>query len=131
MIKHLLLTIVFIVVVGSAFAQTNFSYDMNRMSPAVQRKLNANKQLGAPLFLGIGKAYSIEVSNVSSLNDVELNYGFLSDNNQVLQIAFLEKNKIEVTVASEYPSERLKELFLQKKMFVNILDEYFNVMNSK
>lgn len=60
-----------------------------------------------------------------------MNYGFLKENNQVLQIAFLEKNKIEVTVTSEYPSEQLKGIFLQKKMTVNFLDEYFKVMNSK
>lgn len=60
-----------------------------------------------------------------------MNYGFLKENNQVLQIAFLEKNKIEVNVTSEYPSEQLKGIFLQKKMTVNFLDEYFKVMNSK
>jgi hypothetical protein len=101
------------------------------MSPEVQQKLNSNKQSGVPLFSGIGKSYSIEVNNINSSRDVEMNYGFLKENNQVLQIAFLEKNKIEVTVTSEYPSEQLKGIFLQKKMTVNFLDEYFKVMNSK
>ncbi|HOS49667.1 MAG TPA: hypothetical protein PLG57_13565 [Bacteroidia bacterium] len=131
MVKHLLLSLVLLFVVGTVSAQSNFSFDINRMSPDVQQKLSSNKQSGAPLFSGIGKAYSIEVNNVSTLKDVELNYGFLRENNQVLQIAFLEKNKIEVTVTSAYPSEQLKGIFLQKKMSVNFLDEYFKVMNSK
>jgi hypothetical protein len=121
----------FILLVGFVSAQSNFSFDYNRLTPAVQQKLNSNKQSGAPLFTGIGKSYSIEVSDVNSSRDVEQIYGFLKDNNQVLQIAFLDKNKIEVTVTSEYPSEQLKGIFLQKKMNVNFLDEYFKVMNSK
>jgi hypothetical protein len=131
MVKNLLLSLVLLFFVGTVSAQSNFSFDINRMSPDVQQKLNSNKLLGAPLFSGVGKAYSIEVGNVSSAKDVEINYGFLRENNQVLQIAFLEKNKIEVTVTSEYPSEQLKGIFLQKKMSVNFLDEYFKVMNSK
>lgn len=131
MVKHLLLSLVLLFFVGTVSAQSNFSFDINRMSPAVQQKLNSNKLLGAPLFSGVGKAYSIEVSDVNSAKDAEINYGFLRANNQILQVAFLEKNKIEVTVTSDYPSEQLKGIFLQKKMLVNFLDEYFKVMNSK
>ena len=96
----------------------------------MQQKINSNKQLGVPLFTGIGKSYSIEVKNVNSAADVS-RYAFLKENRQVLQIEFLEKNKIEVTVTNEYPSEQLKGIFLQEKVVVNFLDEYFKLMNFK
>ena len=131
MVKHLLLTFVFIALAASASAQTDFSFDINRMSPDVQHKISLNKQTGKPLFDGVGKSYSIQVKDVFSIRDVEVNYGFLKENNQVLEIQYLEKNKIEVTVTSEYPSEQLKEIFIQRNRIVNFLDEYFKVMKLK
>ena len=74
---------------------------------------------------------SIQVKDVFSIRDVEVNYGFLKENNQVLEIQYLEKNKIEVTDTSEYPSEQLKEIFIQRNRIVNFLDEYFKVMKLK